>query len=894
MADSLEGLLSKADEALSTGDTTPSGRIYVGKSVTPQAPAEPNGLPEQPLTPGTGPQTTTESTTSATTSPELRGSVGSPDQTAAAVDNADKTGNALPKSAPGADQVDDPLIKMDQLAAQAMKEGGMQNYVPPIADAVHTNDGRTNLHSAVQDIAAGFNYELGKVLDVPQDTINRGLALLGLDYMSVNGKPMPSTVQALNRMGIPAYAVENMANKLGQEALPALATWAAIQISAPYMAANTGQSAATYVAKDIGEWALKHPILGAWLGQTSSAGGTIAKETVGDNPYAEMGGELAGSLTGSGAATVGRKLVSNFATRGVGKGVNFLADGLPTGIGNAIKKWNPLYQAPQIASTPVAQPGIGKDTMYNFAENQVAGLKMQMDDAVTRAVSSVPRGSSAVQQQVFHNNLEMAERISNQLVERAWSRVNMRQRIPVNDMFQELIRFRGQYRDRPSVRPSRFITEGFRISSPMRDPTTGRIIRAMPTVQRLRDFSASVRNEIVREQASDAPRDGYIRALNQLRTIVEENIYDHMAGSTAMEQARAASTAHHDLFSRGPIADVLAKKYRGDWRINPSESVDALVNKEGGVQAVRDMVRTLSSNRNVPQSDKAILQALQTDMENSIRYALRAEADTGGAKAATKYLGNIQYGIRSLARLGAELQLAVNKMNTALEVKTDIEKSAFARFAETDPEKAVANLFSQKNPAAIARQLIRQFSGDPEALAGLQNQTVAQLLQMGRQDPVRMQELLKTTRIGDLMREVLDQGQFRRLNRIVNDAVRLTSGEDKGFARTNVLKFSLFGRIIGAWIGRAMPGTTLQGQGIFARTGGRLAESILRSTPPDVLMTQAIIDPHFEHLLYSRLPVSTKQMQAALKSYRRLFSILDTGQKQTRENYGINTGMPLP
>jgi hypothetical protein len=871
---SLETLLSKAEDAIAPS-VTPSGRIYVGRA--PQAaPVAENNLPEQPLTPGTG-QTTTSQPVSATaeTPPTAQ----------------PMAGNTLPQ-APTDDTVD-PLQRMDQLAAQAMAERGIKNYVPPIEHAVTTEEGKSSLQQSMQDIAAGFNYELGKVLDVPQDTINRGLALLGLDYMSVNGKPMPTTVQALNRMGIPAYAIDNMANKMGQEALPALATWAAIQISAPYMAANQGVSSAAYITKDIGEWALKHPVLGMWLGQTSSAGGVVGKQ-VGDNPYAELGGELAGGAVGSGTVRAGGKLVSNFATRAVGKGANWLADGLPTGIANAIKKWNPLYQAPNIASSPVAELGVGKDTMHNFAENQVAGLKMQMDDAVTRAINSVPRtGPSNVQQQVMHSNLQEAEKISNRLVEKAWERVDSKQRIPVSDMFNKLIAFRQSMKDRPSVTPSKFIKDGLRLSTNLttRDPATGqlRTVKAMPTVERMRDFSASIRNEIVREQASDAPRDGYIRALNQIRTIVEENIYDHMSGNTALEQARAATTAHHDMFSRGPVADLLAKKYRGDWRINPSESVDALINKEGGVQSVRDMVKTLSSNANILPDEKKMLATLQKDMENAIRNAFREEAASGGAKGATKYVGNVQYGIKSLSKVGAELQLAVNKMNTALEVKHDIEKSALARFSETDPEKAVANLFNQKNPAAIARQLMMHFKGDPDALAGLRNQTIAHLLQMAKQDPVRMQELLKTTRIGDLLQTVLSSDQSRRLNKIVADSVRLTTGEDKGFARTNILKFTMLGRVVGAWIGRQMPGTTLQGQGIFSRVGSRMAESILRSTPPDKLMIQAIIDPHFEHLLYSRLPVSTKEMKAAQKSYRRATAVLNT----TRDR-AVNAMFPQP
>src|SRR5258708_1026492 len=109
------------------------------------------------------------------------------------------------------------------------------------------------------------------------------MGMLGLDYMQ-HGGPTQMTIDAMNRMGVPTYEVENLANKIGRGALPALATWGAMSLAAPSMAAQQGVGTAGYLMREVGEWTMKHPIVGLWLGQTSNAGGKAATNAFGDNP----------------------------------------------------------------------------------------------------------------------------------------------------------------------------------------------------------------------------------------------------------------------------------------------------------------------------------------------------------------------------------------------------------------------------------------------------------------------------------------------------------------------------------------------------------------------------------------------------------------------------------
>lgn len=822
---------------------------------------------------------------------ETEALLGTPPSVPISTDNSQGQ-SALPSPSRDPQATQDNLGKLDAIAEQAMKERGMEGYVPPLNSLHADPDGSARLNNAVTDFFAGFNKDLARVVALPEEVTARGLALLGVDYMQ-HGSPTQRTIDALNNMGIPAYEVDNLANKMGQDALPALATYAAMQISAPYMAANTGTGVVSHMAKSIGEWAIQHPVVGLWLGQTSSMGGTAVKEKVSSNPIAVLGGELAGGLVGSGAARASTK-AGGAVARVAGKGVNWLADnlpGLPTNFGNAIKKYNPLYQPPNIASDAVARPGVGIHTIQNFADNQVEGLKMQMVDAIDRAISSVPqKGNSAIQSRIAHSNLQEAEKISNRIVSEAWAKTPMMTRIPVSDMRKDIYALANELaQGAAGARPIKLMREGLGLSSPIRDPNTGQMVKASPTIKRLRGYIADIRHEIVAEQASDAPRDLYIRNLNRLRDIVEDNISNAIPRDTSIAQARAASLHHHNMFSRGPIADILSKRGRGDFVVNPAESVDRLINTEGGLQAVRDMISSVKSNRLTSGDEKRILDELTKNIEATIRNGFREAAQSGGPLDAVKYANNNAYGIRAMAKVAAEMQLAAGKVKTAMDVKTTIEKSALARFAQTDPEKAVANIFAQKNPAEVARQLIRNFKGDPDALAGLRNAVVGELMfNRARSDPMKMRELLNSTRMGDLMQEVLSPDQWRRMNRIVNDSIRMTSGEDKGFRASTVGRFSILARIMGAQVGRVVNrasggGGTIQIPGIFAAQGSKLAERIMKVTSPQDLMVNAILDPQWEHMLYSRLPISTKEMRAAALSYRRLYSVLDT-QRQAAQD----------
>jgi hypothetical protein len=774
------------------------------------------------------------------------------------------------------------LLKKRNEVEQTIRSSG-GDYFPNLQDHPDDVDAQYGTVKFVKDLAAGFNDSLAKAISLPRETVDRGMAMLGLDFME-HGSAQQQTVDALNRMGIPTYQIDNLANKLGEGALPALATYAALQVSAPHMAAAQGTNTAGYLMREIGGWAMKHPILGLWLGQTGAAGGKVATETTGsDNPLVQFGGELVGGMAGGAVAATGRG-----AAKLTGMAANKIAEELPGPIASVIQKYNPFYKQPAPVGKALIDRQMNAGDVQNFAENQVAGLSLQMDEAINRAVESVARrGTAANQSRAFHESLVEAERISNRLVSQQWGRVNQNVRIPVTDMQQGVMAFRMQLRDTPSVRPDERIREALRISSPIRHHNADGTVTtrpAAPTLRRLRDFMASIRNDIVEEEARDAPRDGYIRNLNQLRDVVEQQIADALPNDTTIAQARAASIAHHDRFSRGPIADILARRYRGDYRIAPSESVNALMDREGGLEAVQNISRDLSATPGVGQFERQTLQRMVSEAEQSIRNDFR-EAAAENPQAGVRFVEKNAEGIRGLARVSAELELAANKVQTAMQVKRDVEASALARFAQADPEKAVARIFSDKNPLSVARILIRNFDGDPQAMAGLQNAVMQELvMRRAGADPVRLQELVNSNTYGSMLQEVLSSDQFTRLKKIADIGARITTGEGSTMAEKIATPLTIFGRVIGAQLGRAVAsnlgGSNIQTPGIFAQATAKQFERLTSSTSPQDFIINATLDPHWEKLLYSRIPTDIGSMRSAMLKYRRLAYGLDTAREQ--------------
>lgn len=809
-------------------------------------------------------------------------------------------GNALPEPTPQ-DNTDSILEQRRQQAMEAMKAQGFDGYTPDLSDAQQWTPEQQNMTAkAVTDIMAGFNISVARTLALPREQVDRAMGMLGLDYMQ-HGGPQQMTIDAMNRMGIPAYEVENLANKIGQGALPALATWAALQLAAPAMAANQGTSATAYALQHMGEWALKHPVVGLWLGQAAQAGGETALHVVEPTTpigrtMTELGGNLAGGmLPGAvkGAAKLPFKMVPGslpVAKKGVelaGKGINAISDALPSALGNAIKKYNPLYQAP--ISTPhsegIINPNLNADRLQTFAKDQIFAAQTYQERAIENAINSIPTSGTPQQIQTrTHDLMQNAERISKRIVSSFWDRVPLKTKIPVSDLKNDVVRLRAELTDSDNVRPDTMIEKVMEVVRLRQEPGSGRFIAPKPTIQKLRDLQSQIGTAITEERARDAPREGMVRNMARLSEMIDTHIARELPNNTSIEQARNRSKFHNDLFSRGPINDILNKKRTGDFRVPPAESIDTLMQKTDGLQALKNVQEGLSAKHGVrfvaeaTAQERAQLDQMISSAQDSIRTSFREVAEQGPQKVVAFSQKN-EDAIRALGRVAGELQFAAQKISAALAEQKTVRASALARFAETSGDKAVSNIFAQRDPADVSRQLIVSFRGDPDALEGLRNEVLNQFVyKYGKTNPILIQRMMEEPRYENMLHAVLSGDQWVRLKRMVDTAVRIGVEDEIGWKSLVRSPIRTAGRLIGAKIGRSVAPGTLQGPSIFSKALGTWAEKSLGGTEPSDLLSQAVLDPHWERVLYSRLPTNTKDMVKAKKNYQRLFSVMNTAQ----------------
>jgi hypothetical protein len=807
--------------------------------------------------------------------------------------------NTLPQPTP-VDNTPQLIEDRRQQALEALKAEGFDGYTPDV-NAISSVDDQHSVAKAVTDIAAGFNISLARALSLPRETVDRGLGMLGLDYMQ-HGSPQQNTVDALNRMGIPAYEVENLANKIGKGALPALATWAAMQLAAPSMAANQGVGTLGYLMREVGQWTMKHPVVGMWLGQASQAGGKVATDTFGDNPAIEFAGELAGGAA-PGAAKFAVSKVPGVKplTKAVGAGINAISDVLPTDLSNAVKKYNPLYSAlpPASSKTPLIDAGADANRIQTFAKDQIFAAQTYQDKAIENAINSIPTSGTPAQVQTrTHNLLEQAEKISKRIVSGFWDRVPLKTKIPVTDLRNDVIAMRRELVDSDNVRPDTMLDKVMDVVRLRQEPGSGKFVAPKPTIQKLRDLQSQIGTAITEERARDAPREGMVRNLARLSEVIDENIAKQLPNNTTIEQARQMSKRHNDLFSRGPINDILSKRRTGDFRVPVADSVDTLLQKTDGLAALKAVQEGVSTYPRIPTTrflpaaqrgrlvavtpqEEATLNQLVKSAEDSIRASFREAAEAGPEKAVA-YSQKNEDAIKALANVAGELNFAAQKVAAVLAEKKAIQSSALARFAETSPEKAVQNIFAQKDPAAVARQLMISFRGDPDAIEGLRNQILNELIfNKAKANPVLVQRMMKEPRTQNLLEATLSNDQWNRLKKMTDTAVRVGVEDETGWRTALKSPFKTLGQFIGAAAGRKLNTGTIQVPGIFSKRFGAIMERSLGGTDPQDLLAQAVLDPHWERLLYSRVPTNSRDMRLAQDNYRRIFSTIDTSYHQT-------------
>jgi len=730
----------------------------------------------------------------------------------------------------------------------------------------------------------GANKAIATGISAPLEVSNDALGLVGMGIF----KPGAATElvrQDFEALGISTRPLEGLSGEIGYENVKGLAQLSMFMAAAPRLAAQTGYSTAAYVTRNIGDILRANPGLNAIIDVGASTGGAIGKDLTGSE-LAAIPGAVIGGMGASGAVSL---------TKATGRGL--VAGG--RGVVSYIKG-----TASQPPGTALRDPYADPARTRVFAQDQIEGATQKLETAIQGAINDVPTTGSPQQVQArVRDLLARAERIGNRVVSDFWERTPLDNPVPMTGIRQEVTALQRELRDTPSVSPEQrgnFLSRLHELSMPTRGDD-GRMVPSLPTIRRLRDFRGEIRRARLTEEGqarSGLPvNEGLVRNYNRLESIIDDNIQRAVPTDVTIQQARAMSIKYNDIFSRGALSEVLARRQRGDDLVPPGQSVEYLMSRFGGLREIVDardkLVYTRApdgQNFAVTAAEHQELQQLTREAENSIRSMFRDAAATKGPEGAAQFVRRNEAAIRPLARVHAELEQSGNALTHLMQQEKIYKQSALTRFAQEDAQRAIQRIWNAGDPKGTAKTLMQTFKNDQDALEGLRGGVLDELRIRSRGDAILMKNIVSTPRVNDMLSEILSPDQFARMNKLISITNRIANGDEKLIRHMFKSPALIAARVIGAGMGhqvsRVTGGGAIQAAAIGANTFKQVMEKVFKSTDPGTMLNYAILDPKWEKIILSREPHSSASGRELVTKMRRIVSHLEGFRQAEQKTLG--------
>lgn len=739
---------------------------------------------------------------------------------------------------------------------------------------------------------ANFNEKLAQYLGAAPDALDEQLQRVGLRLFDKPNASANAIRKYMKDAGLDVRRTEDFAGQLGRGIFEAAVTTGAWYAALPRFLALNGIKAGSVmgeVVKKIGEFSAKHPTLFTAQNVGAATGATVAEEDIG-GPVATLIGGAVGSLVPGGVRGVARAVT--YPARLVGR----------------------MIQGPMAEPAPILTPGTRTGVARDFAagerEAQLGRLETERQGAIQQAggpfASETGAASSAFEQrlteteQVFRQQMRNMYQPYEGLQVDPTITVNRMARLQASVQPSELqgpnfpndwaARIRALYvRDIPAEQAPAAVPFG----QPLPTPSPARI-EIVPTTLgdliNLRSDLLSAAANARRGAAGTPANMKQYRYLTRLAQGVQENIDTAVQGTPAEAGVRAANQfSHHffDLFERGVIGRTFATE---TGRREAGTSPESLVQKmlDTGVSRNQDAFSQVTQMADFPPIGLGQYQTLQA-AESAVRSIFHkvASAAPEGAEA---WFAKNRTAIGSLARLGNELETTASRLAQIHTVEKGLQRDALARFIGTDPQVAFARLFSSSDPAAEAKALMQTMRLDSDALKAFRAGVIDQMLFATQGSGTQIKGLLSQPKINRMLREVLEPEEFGRLSRIAELGARMEGGEKTLGGRWTTSGLPILGRILGAQAGTTishmMGRGNIQTPAIVSGIMRNWVTDSLGGIPAHELVARAIMDPHWERVLLSKVPATTKEAKSFNRTVRRLISTTHAMENQANPSEG--------
>jgi hypothetical protein len=729
-----------------------------------------------------------------------------------------------------------------------------------------------------------------------------------------------------------AHDAEAFSGKFGKESVDSAIMLMAMLRAAPHMAKVAGTTMPQRFIKRLGDSLQKHPWIAAITDPGSVAGGVAGEHFVGE------GWQIPGAIAGG----VGANAIAKAVMMPV-KSMQKLINAASTRFANSTM---PSTAPPAGATTALRDQAISPEDATSrvqvFAQNQIEGEVRRVEIELAQAIDQVTRsqigvvrrgqnrgapivGTGTDMQERLAQHLDKVEEIAHKIEDRFWRRVPQKAKIPVSDLMQRVYGMVTDVANRQSQSslPRQQIEEMLEALAPQRGEG-GKMLPHVMTVEKLRAIRGAIRVARKTEQMAGLrkvePNGKLIANMIDLEKWIDDAIADGLppGKNVALDQARQYSYQMNEMFTRpgNPVADLLARRNRGEYGFSPEKFVEDLMKRYKGVESALNIGRSLNDMKN-PQhvkpgsgpyhsqgmaypgaatpTEKGELQQFETMMEDTIRTMFRDAADSMSPEQSAKWIARHENSIRPLAKVHGELLNTFTNLTRLTEERKLITESALHRAMGQDGKVAINKLFTDKNPALTARKLLhgenthytingapQQYSTeglikDPQALEGMRMGVIDEFFARSKMDPMRAEQMFKDPKVKRMLDIVLDKDQVARMGRMIDVSAKIEKGEVNTAREYLKPAAMVISRIIGANAGGAWAqaigggsGGSLQTAAIFSQAAQSTVRKALTGLDARTMLARAVIDPNAEKLLYSRLPVTPKGVAELEKTARRV------------------------
>lgn len=761
-------------------------------------------------------------------------------------------------------------------------------------------------HTAMANWAAGIvgrmlerGSQAGEILPLPHgDLLNGLMAKAALKVSELKGDTGPDVEkykEELNKLidKEPGTVMKDMARKLGistdpdkdsiageigSQTVDGLLFLAGTALAAPYVGAGATAMNLPRVGNFItrtGASISNSPVLSTLIEAFGSTPGGVLGEHMTGSPWGGIAGAMLGGGLFQAAHSLGSRtiqLIQKAAT--------------PKNLG--------------VASGPIL--GKGHDVAFplDHLKDAVEGAMTEAINKGEAAIGQIrvpPNADPRFYQKAVYRGLQRMEDISERIRNRYWRQVDQSVRVDAKDYIRPaLADLRDELKSRPFGRPDDLLDELMEMTATKQGrDAQGRLTKAKGlTVEELLNFQQKLYHAMRSEEAAilqgRIPRREYVATVNRMRDIVYDAVERNNPSDPALGLARAFSERHHDMFSRGTLAEAISSTRQGAQAINPEQTVDYFTKKYNGFKDLIKQTRQLAAEPAVPgqrlsgqnagpggnwvstnMAERERLKRVVSDFENSMRSQVRQEiADAGyNQKDALRLMEKMERNIPKQARMAAEFERAIPSLNSAIEEQAAIKAGALARLTKKNPAQFIAAIFTGGAPAA--REALVQLRSDPNALQHLRDGLLDEIFRRSAGKPMELKTLTESEHVKRLMDTVLASDQRDRFRKIVDITSRIESGDIVTARKYWMPSQILAARFIGSGIAKRVGsltgmGSTIQGTGAFAQAAKEMVIKVWGTRQPTDLLIKAIEDPDWEKFVLSQEPGTAAAMQKLIQS----------------------------